>query len=152
MIIGLVAGFGLVFSLVGGFEIFPGMILEFSIPGDSPAWARAHAGGIMNGLMIFVGAWLIGSMQLPEASARQIYWMLIGAGYANTIFYYGSILSQTRALTMGDNVFGETSIAGVVGYVPALVFAVITIIAFSIIAKQAFGQVRLSNRDGEGVQ
>ena len=33
-------------------------------------------------------------------------WMLIGAGYANTLFYYGSILSRTRDLTIGDNRFG----------------------------------------------
>jgi len=140
MIIGLAAGFGLVMSLLGGFEIVPGSILEFEIPGDSAGWARAHAGGIMNALMIFAGAWLIGALVLPESSAKQVAWMLIGAGYANTAFYYGSIFSQTRALTFGDNRFGETSLAGIIGYVPALVFAVITIIAFVIIAKHAFAK------------
>ena len=99
MIIGLLAGFGLVMSLIGGFEVLPGTILEFEIPGDSGAWARAHAGGIMNALMIFAGALLIGAMKLPDKTAGQIFWMLVGAGYANTLFYYGAILSGTRALT-----------------------------------------------------
>ena len=138
MIIGLFAGFGLVMSLIGGFEIWPGNILEFTLPGDSSAWARAHAGGIMNALMIIVGAFVIQGLALPPGPARQINWMLVGAGYANTVFYYGAILSQTRALTFGDNRFGETSIAGIIGFAPALVFAVITIIAFAIIAKHAF--------------
>jgi len=138
MIIALLGGFGLVMSLVGGFEILPGTILAFEIPGDSGAWARAHAGGIANALMIFAGAWMIGGLGLPDSKAGSIRWMLVGAGYANTLFYYGSILSETRALTFGDNVFGATSIAGVMGYLPALVFAVIAIYAFGIIAAQAF--------------
>lgn len=140
MIIGLAAGFGLVMSLIGGFEIFPGSILTFEIPGDSSAWARAHAGGIMNALMIFGGAWLIGGLSLPDGSAKHISWMLVGAGYANTLFYYSAIFSETRALTLGDNRFGETNIAGMIGFVPAFVFAAITIVAFAIIAKHAFAK------------
>ena len=140
MVIGLLSGFGLVMSLVGGFEIFPGTILKFELPGDSGAWARAHAGGITNALMVIAGAWLVGALTLPEATARRVCWMLIGSGYANTLFYYGAIFSPTRALTMGDNRFGETNIAGMLGYLPALVFAVIAIIAFGIIARHAFTQ------------
>ena len=138
MILGLLSGFGLVMSLIGGFEVWPGNIVEFTIPGDSGAWARAHSGGLMNGLMIILGAFVIQGLALPEKAAGQVTWMLIGAGYANTMFYYGAILSQTRALTFGDNRFGETSVAGVLGFAPALVFVVITIIAFAIIAKHAF--------------
>ena len=41
---------------------------------------------------------------------------------------------------MGDNRFGETNIAGMLGYLPALVFAVIAIIAFGTIARHAFTQ------------
>jgi len=147
MVIGLAAGFGLVMSLVGGFEVFPGTILAFEIPGDSGAWARAHAGGITNALMVFAGAWIVGGLGLPEVSAQRVSWMLVGAGYANTLFYYGAIFSQTRALTFGDNRFGETSLAGVLGFLPALVFAVISIIAFVIIAKHAFATAAKSSSE-----
>ena len=140
MIIGLAAGFGLVMSLVGGFEVFPGSILSFDIPGDNGAWARAHAGGIMNALMIFAGAWMLGALDFPDTLARRVSWMLIGAGYANTLFYYGAIFSETRALTLGDNPFGETSLMGVIGFLPAFVFAIIAIIAFAMIARHAFGK------------
>jgi hypothetical protein len=135
---GLAAGFGLVMSLIGGFELFPGSVFEFQIPGDTRAWARTHAGGLMNGLMVFTGALLMWAMHLPERSAKNIYWMLVGAGYANTVFYWGGMLAPNRALSFGDNRFGEASLAGVIGFAPAFVFAFITMIAMVIIARHAF--------------
>ena len=139
-LLGLAAGFGLLMSLIGGFEIFPGTLLEFSLPGDSAAWARTHTGGIMNGMLIWAVALLCWGMTLPERTTFHLAWMLIGTGYANTLFYWGGLLSETRALTFGDNRFGETSIAGVIGLAPAFVFAFVTMIAMVIIARHAFGK------------
>ena len=138
MIFGLLAGFGLLMSLIGGFEVWPGTILVFELPGDASAWARAHAGGLMNGMMVMVGALLIWAMALDEPLAGRLYWMLVGAGYANTVFYYGGLLSATRALTFGDNSFGSTSVAGVIGLAPAFVFAFVTLIAMYWLAREAF--------------
>ena len=92
----------------------------------------------MNGLMVMVAALVIHAMKIEEKVATKLFWMLVGTGYANSIFYLGGLLSQTRALTFGDNRFGETSLAGVVGLVPALVFSVITTIAFIIIVRESF--------------
>jgi tetrahydromethanopterin S-methyltransferase subunit F len=67
--------------------------------------------------------------------------MLFGAGYANTIFYWSGMLAQNRALSFGGNRFGEASLAGVIGFAPAFVFAFITMIAMIamvIIARHAF--------------
>ena len=89
ILIALSAGFGLVISLIGGFEVFPGTIVEFGFPGDPRAWARTHAGGIMNGLLVITGALVVHAMDLPEKTASRLYWMLVGTGYANTIFYWG---------------------------------------------------------------
>ncbi len=139
MVFGLLAGFGLVMSLVGGFEIFPGMMLEFELPSDSSGWARTHAGGILNGIMVFAVALVLWGIRLPDASEARVTWMVVGAGYANTLFYWGGMLADNRALTFGDNRFGETSLMGVIGLFPALVFAFITIIAMIIIARHAFG-------------
>jgi hypothetical protein len=141
-LLGLAAGFGLVMSLIGGFEIVPGVILDFEIFGNPRSWARTHAGGLMNGLLVFVGALLSHAMQLPERAAAKVYWMLVGAGYANTIFYWGGMLAPSRALTFGDNRLGETSIAGVIGFFPALVFAVITMWAMFIIAQHGFAKAQ----------
>ena len=137
-LLGLAAGFGLLMSLIGGFEIFPGSVLEFQIPGDSAAWARAHAGGIMNGMLVMIVALLLWGMNLPERTCFHLYWMLVGMGYANTLFYWGGLLSETRALTFGDNRFGETSLAGILGLGPAFVFAFVTMVAMFIIARHAF--------------
>jgi len=137
-LLGLAAGFGLTMSLIGGFEIFPGQILAFELPGDSRAWARAHAGGLMNGILVMVVALVIHAMQIESKTSNKLYWMLIGTGYGNSMFYIGGLLSQTRALTFGDNRFGETSIAGVIGLVPALIFSFVTCIAVLLIIQQAF--------------
>lgn len=136
--IGLAAGFGLVMSLIGGFELFPGHILEFEVFGDTRAWARAHAGGIMNGLFVISVALLTHAMSLSSKAATQLYWMLVGTGYANTLFYWGALFAPSRALTFGDNRLGETNIAGILGFGPALVFAVVAMIAMVIVAREAF--------------
>lgn len=136
--IGLAAGFGLVMSLIGGFELFPGFILEFEVFGDTRAWARAHAGGIMNGLFVISVALLTHAMSLSGKAATQLYWMLVGTGYANTLFYWGALFAPSRALTFGDNRLGETNIAGILGFGPALVFAVVAMIAMAIVVREAF--------------
>ena len=137
-LIALLAGFGLLIRLVGGFELLPGYILEFRIPGNSEAWARAHAGGLLNGLLVFAGALLIHALRLPERTAFHLAWMFVGTGYANTVFYWGGLLAPTRALTFGDNRFGETNIAGVIGLVPAFVFAFVAMAAMLILIRHAF--------------
>jgi len=146
ILLGLVAGFGLTMSLIGGFEIFPGHILEFNIPGNHSAWARAHAGGLMNGMLVMLVALLMYAMRIEGPTANRLYWMMVGTGYANSIFYLGGLLSQTRALTFGDNQFGETSLIGMIGLVPALVFSVVTTIAFIIIAREAFSSAAQPTR------
>ena len=54
------------------------------------------------------------------------------------MFYWGGLLSANRALTFGANRFGETSLSGVIGITPALLFAFVTIIAMLMIARHAF--------------
>lgn len=136
--LGLLAGFGLLMSLIGGFEVLPGTIVAFELPADPRAWARTHAGGIMNGLLIVAGALVIHAMAVPAAVARHLSWMLVGTGYANTLFYWGGMLSPSRALTIGDNRLGESNLAGVLGLLPAFVFAFVTLAAMAILAREAF--------------
>lgn len=139
MAIGLAAGFGLLMSLIGGFEIFPGTMIEFELPSDSSAWARTHAGGVLQGIMVFAVALVLWGMRLPSDAEARISWMVVGAGYANTLFYWGGMLADNRALTFGDNRFGETSLMGLIGLLPAFVFAFILVVAMVLLAKHAFG-------------
>lgn len=136
--IGLACGFGLVMSLIGGFEILPTVIIPFEMFGDTSAWARAHVGGILNGIFVISVALLTHAMALPSKAATQLYWMLVGTGYANTVFYWGALFAPSRALTFGDNRLGETNIAGILGFGPALVFAIVAMIAMVIIIREGF--------------
>ena len=138
LFIGLAAGFGLVMSLIGGFEVLPGMIINFDIPGDARAWARTHVGGLMNGMLVILFALFIHIARLPQRPASQLYWILLGAGYGNTAFYWGGLLSPSRAVTFGDNRLGESTIFGVLGFLPALIFAVALMVAMVIVARWAF--------------
>ena len=135
LFIGLAAGFGLVMSLIGGFEVYPGSIINFDIPGDSRAWARTHIGGITNGMLVILFGLFVHVAQLPNRPASQLYWMLVGTGYANTAFYWGGLFSPSRALTVGDNRLGESNILGVLGFVPAFIFAVVLMVAMIIVAR-----------------
>lgn len=138
--IALLAGWGLAMSLIGGFEIFPGNILFFEIPGDSSAWARAHTGGLLNGLLVLAFAWVVSALDLAESKSFHIWWMIVGTAYANTIFYFAGILAPNRAITAGSNRLGEASLAGVIGFLPAAVFALVLMVAMVIIAGAAFSK------------
>ncbi len=140
MFIGMVAGFGLLSSLIGGMELIPGSIISFSIPGDAGAWARAHVGGMFNGVFIMVVALLIATMKIADKPAGQLHWMLIGTGYANTIFYWAALVAPNRALTVADNVHGESNVWAIVGLLPALVFAIVSLVAVFILIRQAFAK------------
>ena len=52
ILVAMLAGFMLMFDLIGGIEVWPGKILEVSIYGTSEGWVRAHSGGTMNGLLV----------------------------------------------------------------------------------------------------
>jgi len=136
--VALASGLGLAMSLIGGWELFPGFIVNFEVPGDTRAWARTHAGGLMNGLLVLAGALVIHAMKIAEPLAGRLYWMLVGTGYANTIFYWGALFSANRAVTFGDNRLGEATIASVIGFLPAFVFAFITMIAMVFLMLEAF--------------
>nr|AEO27340.1 hypothetical protein [Pseudomonas sp. 19-rlim] len=138
LLIGMLMGFGLLISLLGGLEFIPGSIVEFAIPGDPGAWARAHVGGMLNGILIILVAILIAMLNLSARLAYHLKWMLVGTGYANTLFYLAALLAPNRALSFADNRFGESNIFAVVGLLPALVFVVASVVAVSMLVYGVF--------------
>ena len=105
--IALLAGWGLAMSLIGGLEIFPGNILAFEIPGNSSAWARAHTGGLLNGLLVLAFAWVLSSLNLDEKKSFHIWWMIVGTAYGNTVFYWAGILAPNRAFLRAPTEWGK---------------------------------------------
>ena len=137
LLVGMGAGFGLLMSLIGGIELIPGSIIPFTIPGGPDAWVRAHIGGMMNAFLIVLVALLIPGLGFAKAAAKRLYWMLVGTGWANTLFYWAALFAPNRALTVADNKFGASNAAAIIGLVPALLFAIISIVAVAMLAKQA---------------
>lgn len=140
LFVAMLAGVALLMSLIGGIELIPGSIIAVDIPGNTPAWARTHVGGLLNALLIFVMAIITAGLGFPEASLKRLAWIFIGTGWGNTIFYWAALFAPNRALTFASNRFGETNLAAIIGLVPGLVFAVLSIIATIMIARQAFAK------------
>ena len=79
--IGLLLGIGLLASLIGGLEPVPGNIVAFQLPGTPAAWARAHVGSLLNGVLIVVAALAAHHVGLAEKTRRRVTWMLLVTGY-----------------------------------------------------------------------
>jgi hypothetical protein len=137
LLVGMFAGVGLLISRLGGLEVWPGTIFPIQLPGSADAWVRTHIGGMLNAFLIMIVALVLPIVHFDEAGSRRMSWMLVGTGWANTLFYWAAIVAPNRALTFGDNQFGGTSIAAIVGLAPALVFTVISIVAVAQLARQA---------------
>jgi hypothetical protein len=138
LLVGMLAGVGLLISLVGGIELIPGSIIALEIPGNTAAWARTHVGGLLNAILIFVMAIVTAGLGFPEAKVKRLAWIFIGTGWGNTVFYWAALFAPNRALTIASNRFGETNLASIIGLVPGLLFAVLSIVAAVMIARQAF--------------
>lgn len=138
MFFALVAGVGLWVKQTGGFEVIPGTILAFDIPGTPEGWAMAHRGTPMNAIMVMAFALVLPHLGLGAKPEKWVAWIVVGAGWANTGFYYFGNFSQNRALTFGDNHFGPGSIESAIGLAPAYLFGVLSMGAMLYLAYRIF--------------
>lgn len=127
LIIGLLAGFMLAFSLIGGLEVVPTLFIGIPTFGTTEGWVRAHSGGIMNGLMLIAFAFIMPHCGLAAERLQLFAKGIIFAGWANTIFYWTGNASGSRALSFSDNALGASNILGVIGYTLAVIAALVTI-------------------------
>ena len=127
LIIGLLAGFMLAFSLIGGLEVLPTLFIGIPTFGTTEGWVRAHSGGIMNGLMLVAFAFIMPHCGLAVERLQLFAKGIIFAGWANTIFYWTGNASGSRALSFTDNALGTSNILGVIGYTLAVIAAFVTI-------------------------
>ncbi|WP_152601920.1 styrene-oxide isomerase StyC [Burkholderia paludis] len=138
LLVGLLAGGGLLVSLTGGLEVWPGRLLAVRVPGDSAAWVRFHIGQLLNAFLIVMVALILPVLGVALTLARRVGWLIVGTGWANTLFYAAALFAPNRALTFGGNRFGAANGASFIGLVPALVFAVVSIVAVLVLAAQSF--------------
>jgi styrene-oxide isomerase len=138
MLTTLIAGLGLWMSLLGGFELIPGTVLKFTLPGTAEGWARAHRGTPMNALMLIGIALALPKLRFSSVGEKRLAWTMIGTAWANTLFYFASNWAGNRGLSFGDNIFGSGNIVSFVALGPAYLFGVLSMGALAIMARKAF--------------
>ncbi len=131
LVVALLAGFMLGFGLVGGLETAPGSGEFMRVPfyyGSSEGWARAHTGGITNGLMLLALALVMPHLFGDQIPLRRVFpYGLIFIGWANTVFYWLGNAAGNRALSFGDNRFGAADAAGVLAMGLASIAALLSL-------------------------
>ena len=138
LLIGMFAGIGLLVSLIGGVEVLPGSLLPLHLPGNPDAWVRIHLGQMLNAFLIVLIALILPLLGFSAGGGRRISWLIVATGWANTIFYWAALFAPNRAFTFGDNRLGVSNTASVMGLIPALLFAIISIIVVAAVAIRAF--------------
>jgi styrene-oxide isomerase len=131
----MLAGFMLMFALLEGFEIWPGLTLQFTVYGTSEGWVRAHSGGTMNGLLVIVIALALPKLNLSPTMQRVTSYGFIYVAWSFTLFYWLGNAAGNRALSIGDNALGESNVFGVIGFLPGLPSVVIVVVLLAIVAK-----------------
>lgn len=138
LLVGMLAGIGLLISLIGGLEIWPGNILAVHLPGNGGGWVRFHIGQFLNAFLVVLVALVFPVLGIEPRLARRLGLLIVGTGWANTLFYAAALFAPNRALTFGSNRLGDANLASLIGLVPGLVFAVISIVVVVVLAGQSF--------------
>ncbi|MCZ6711484.1 MAG: isomerase [Gammaproteobacteria bacterium] len=135
ILVSMLAGFMLMFSLLGGLEVWPGTIVAIPVYGTGEGWVRAHSGGAMNGLLVIVIALALPKLSLSPTLQRFTAYGFIYVAWSFTVFYWFGNAAANRALTIGDNPLGASDIFGVIGFLPGLPSVVIVVILLGVVAK-----------------
>lgn len=133
----LAMGVGLWMHLVGGFEIVPGYILHFDVPGTPEGWRKAHTGPAMNGMMVIAVAFVLPLLDFSAKAAARLGWIIILDGWGNVCFYFFGNFTPNRGLSFGDNKYGEGDIFSTLALAPAYFFGALALVALFIIGWRA---------------
>ena len=123
------------FNLLGGFEIWPGQILKFSVYGTTEGWVRAHSGGVTNALLVMAIAFALPHVNVSAFQEKFLAYGFIYVAWSFTVFYWLGNASANRALTFGDNQLGESSLVSVLGFLPGLPSVVLVVVLLVIAVK-----------------
>ena len=138
VLVAMLSGFMLMFSLLGGVEVWPGKIIEIPLYGSVDGWVRAHSGGTMNGLLVIVVALCLPHLRLSDSMQRFTAYGFIYVAWSFTVFYWLGNASSNRALSMGPNPLGEPDTIGMLGFLPGLPSVFIVVVLCAIGAKAVF--------------
>lgn len=146
-----VGGVGLWMYILGGFEIVPGYMVHFQLPGTEGGWQRAHTGPAMNGIMVMAVAFALPMVQMSFKLARRIGWVVMLDGWANVGFYFFGNFSPNRGLAFGNSDIGPSNIFSILALGPAYLFGVLLMIALAILGWKAIFPGQLSDESGSSL-
>jgi len=135
ILVAMLAGFMLMFSLLGGFELWPGTALTFSVYGTPEGWVRAHSGGAMNGLLVIAIGLALPKLGLSGAMQKFTAWGFIYVAWSFTVFYWFGNAAGNRALSIGDNALGQSDVYGIIGFLPGLPSVIIVMVLLAVGAR-----------------
>ena len=130
ILVAMLGGFMLMFNLIGGIEVWPGVIIDIPMYGTEAGWVRAHSGGIANGLLVMVVGLALPKLNLGETARAWTTWGFIYIAWTFTAFYWFGNASSNRGLTMGPSALGEPDTVGLIAFLPGLpsVFLVVVLL------------------------
>ncbi len=137
--VAMLAGFMLMYNLVGGVEVWPGVFVQIPMYGTEAGWVRAHSGGIMNGLLVVVVALALPKLNLSETARRWMVWGLIYVAWSFTVFYWFGNASSNRGLSLGTSALGPPDVVGWIAFIPGLPSVILVPILLVLGAKGVLG-------------
>lgn len=150
LLIGLIAGVMLIFSLLEAVTLWPLPAWEVVVPGSTRGWQAAHVGGIVNGVMMGGVALLMGRLPLSERGTNWVGWGMIVMGWGNTVFYWAGNLAANRGLSVGATPFGAGDLAGALAFLGGGAGMFFTFVAVIILARAAFAAARFGGSGAAG--
>ncbi len=144
VLVSMLAGFMLMFSLLGGMEVWPGTIVPFGVYGTTEGWVRAHSGGLTNGLLAIVVGLALPILRLTPRMERITAYGFVYIAWSFTVFYWLGNAAANRSLTFGDSRLGESDLLGVLGFLPALPSVFLVVFLLAVAAKAALRAQRES--------
>ena len=134
MIVALLAGFVLVFSMVGAISFSPlPVFIPLEMPGSAQGWRAAHVGSMLNGVMAVVVGLAMRRFALSDRGAAIVSWGVIVAIWGNVCFYVFGMFAPDHGVTLQSNRLGQANLAGAVAFIPAFVGAVTLIVALIVL-------------------
>ncbi len=135
VLVAMLAGFMLMFTLLGGVEVWPGKIIPLPLYGSSEGWVRAHTGGTLNGVLVMIIALVLPKLRLRQFMQRLTAYGFIYIAWSFTMFYWLGNASGNRALSMGDSPLGEADTIGLIGFLPGVPSVFLVVVLLAVAAK-----------------
>jgi hypothetical protein len=136
MIVALLGGFMLTFSMLGGISLSPlPIFISYTLPGTVPGWRAVHLGMMLNGMMAVLLGLALRWLLVSARGAAIVAWGTIIAVWGNFCFYLFSMFGFNHGLTLGDNRLGPGNWAGALAFLPAIVGAVTLLVALFVMVR-----------------